>query len=43
VGGDTATAGWTGKVGVVPTGDDLGNSTEVGCAFGPTTGIANPC
>jgi len=43
IGGDTATLGWTGKVGVVPTGDDLGNSTEVGCAFGPTTGISNPC
>ena len=43
VGGDTATLGWTGKVGVPLTGDDLGNSTEVGCAFGPTVGIANPC
>ena len=34
---------WAGTVGTTPTGDDLGNSTEVGCAFGLTVGIANPC
>ena len=44
VGGDSASgAVWTGLVGTLPTGDDLGNSTELGCAFGPLTGISNPC
>ncbi len=45
VGGDSAdnSATWTGQAGTTPTGDDLGNSTVVGCAFGPTTGIVNPC
>ena len=43
VGGDGAPgAGW-GKVGTLPAGDDLGNSTELGCAFGPNVGISNPC
>jgi len=44
VGSDAASGGvWTGLVTTTPTGDDLGNSTEVGCAFGLTVGIANPC
>jgi prepilin-type N-terminal cleavage/methylation domain-containing protein len=45
IGSDGVTPGtaWTGAVGTTPTGDDLGNSTEVGCAFGLTVGIANPC
>ncbi len=44
VGGDSVSgAVWTGLVGTLPTGDDLGNSTELGCAFGPLTGISNPC
>jgi prepilin-type N-terminal cleavage/methylation domain-containing protein len=34
---------WTGLVGTLPSLDDLGNSTELGCAFGPKVGIANPC
>ncbi len=32
---------WNGNVN--PTNDDLGNSTILGCAFGPNTGIASPC
>jgi prepilin-type N-terminal cleavage/methylation domain-containing protein len=44
VGSDTVSgAAWTGLVASTPTGDDLGNSTEVGCAFGLTVGISNPC
>ena len=44
VGGDSASgAVWTGLGGTTPTGDDLGNSTEAGCAFGLTIGIQNPC
>ena len=44
VGSDAKSGGaWAGTVGTTPTGDDLGNSTEVGCAFGLTVGIANPC
>ncbi len=45
VGGDSAdnSGTWTGLAGTTPTGDDLGNSTVVGCAFGLTTGISNPC
>ncbi len=34
---------WTLLAGSTPLIDDLGNSTVVGCAFGPNTGIANPC
>ncbi len=46
VGADSNSPGtaWTGVgAGSVPADDDLGNSTEVGCAFGPNVGIANPC
>jgi prepilin-type N-terminal cleavage/methylation domain-containing protein len=45
VGGDATddSAAWVGKVGTVPGDDDLGNSTEVGCTFGPNVGITNPC
>lgn len=46
VGADSNSPGtaWTGVgVGSLPADDDLGNSTEVGCAFGPNVGIANPC
>jgi prepilin-type N-terminal cleavage/methylation domain-containing protein len=34
-------AQWTGIA--VITDDDLGNSSTVGCSFGPNTGIAAPC
>ncbi len=34
---------WTGLTGTTPSDDDLGNSSVVGCAFGPTVGLANPC
>ncbi len=45
VGGDTNndSGGWTLLAGTTPTNDDLGNSTVVGCAFGPNITIANPC
>ena len=43
VGSDGAAGAWTGLVGTVPALDDLGNSTELGCSFGPNVGIANPC
>jgi prepilin-type N-terminal cleavage/methylation domain-containing protein len=45
VGGDGTDDGpWDGKVATgAPADDDLGNSTEVGCAFGPKVGISNPC
>jgi len=43
IGADTTAGAWTGLVGTAPVLDDLGNSTEVGCAFGPNVGIANPC
>ncbi|MEE9521676.1 MAG: hypothetical protein V3W05_02615, partial [candidate division NC10 bacterium] len=45
IGGDAASAGvWTGLFAAgAPGGDDLGNSSVMGCAFGPNTGIANPC
>ena len=43
VGSDAAAGAWTGLVGTTPLLDDLGNSTELGCAFGPKVGIANPC
>src|SRR3989304_776477 len=42
-GSDGVVGAWTGVVGTLPAADDLGNSTELGCAFGPTVGIANPC
>ena len=42
-GSDGAAGVWTGVVGTLPVLDDLGNSTELGCAFGPKVGIANPC
>jgi len=45
IGSDGITPGavWPGLAATVPGDDDLGNSTEVGCAFGPKVGIANPC
>ena len=45
VGGDGAndSGAWTGLAGTTPLIDDLGNSTVVGCAFGPNITIANPC
>jgi prepilin-type N-terminal cleavage/methylation domain-containing protein len=45
IGADGVTPGvaWTGAAGTTPADDDLGNSTEVGCAFGAGVGIANPC
>ncbi len=45
VGGDAVSAGaWDGLFATgAPGGDDLGNSTVMGCAFGPNTGISNPC
>ncbi len=43
MGSDGVVGAWTGVVGTLPAADDLGNSTELGCAFGPTVGIANPC
>ncbi|MGH7381841.1 MAG: type II secretion system protein [Candidatus Methylomirabilales bacterium] len=46
IGSDANSPGtaWDGKVATgAPADDDLGNSTEVGCAFGPTVSIANPC
>ena len=42
VGGDSASAAaWIGDAGI--TMDDLGNSTIMGCSFGPDTGVVNPC
>ena len=41
VGADGAAGGWNGIA--VPGGDDLGNSTLLGCAFGPGTPPSNPC
>ena len=32
---------WNGQA--PPADDDLGNSTLIGCTFGPNIGIANPC
>src|SRR3990172_4564022 len=32
---------WNGQA--PPADDDLGNSTLIGCSFGPNIGIANPC
>jgi prepilin-type N-terminal cleavage/methylation domain-containing protein len=40
-GNDATQTAWNGIVAI--TADDLGNSTILGCAFGPTTGISNPC
>lgn len=34
-------AGWNGQV--APANDDLGNSTLIGCTFGPNVGISQPC
>ena len=42
-GSDSTPGAWSGVVGSLPAGDDLGNSTELGCAFGTAVGIANPC
>jgi prepilin-type N-terminal cleavage/methylation domain-containing protein len=41
MGSDGAPAAWTGLV--PPVGDDLGNSTRLGCAFGPGLPVASPC
>ncbi len=43
--GDGVSAGaWDGLFATgAPGGDDLGNSTVMGCAFGGATGISNPC
>ena len=41
VGADGAPVGWNGIA--VPGGDDLGNSTLVGCAFGPGIPSSSPC
>jgi prepilin-type N-terminal cleavage/methylation domain-containing protein len=41
VGADGAPVGWNGIM--VPGGDDLGNSTLLGCAFGPGIPPSNPC
>ncbi len=42
VGGNgTAAAQWNGTATI--TDDDLGNSSQVGCSFGPNVGVANPC
>ncbi len=44
VGGDAVSAGaWSGLFNVPIGADDLGNSSVQGCAFGPATGITNPC
>ncbi len=42
VGGDTAIA-WDGLAEPATMVDDLGNSTEQGCVFGPDVLIASPC
>ncbi len=41
VGADGAPVGWNGIA--VPGGDDLGNSTLLGCAFGPGLPTTSPC
>jgi prepilin-type N-terminal cleavage/methylation domain-containing protein len=43
VGADSAndSAGWNGQA--APVNDDLGNSSLIGCAFGPIIPIASPC
>ena len=46
VGGDANSPGtaWTGLAAAgVPSDDDLGNSSVMGCQFGPTVGLSNPC
>ncbi len=46
VGGDATAPGvvWTGLAAAgVPSDDDLGNSSVMGCQFGPTVGLSNPC
>ena len=40
---DDSGGAWTGLFGTLPAIDDLGNSTVMGCVFGPNTGVANPC
>jgi len=41
MGADGAAGAWNGIA--APVGDDLGNSTLVGCAFGPGMPVASPC
>ena len=42
VGGDSVSAAdWIGDAAILV--DDLGNSTIMGCSFGPDTGVVNPC
>ena len=46
VGGDAVSPGvvWTGLAAAgLPGDDDLGNSSVMGCQFGPTVGLSNPC
>ncbi len=45
VGGDANSPGtpWTGLAPALPSDDDLGNSSVMGCQFGPTVGLSNPC
>jgi len=40
-GADNSGPAWNGQG--PPGNDDLGNSTLIGCTFGPNIGIANPC
>ena len=40
-GADNSGPAWNGQG--PPGNDDLGNSTLIGCTFGPSTGVANPC
>lgn len=39
--GQDDNAGWNGQI--APANDDLGNSTLIGCTFGPNVGISQPC
>ncbi len=45
VGGDAVSPGtaWTGLAPTLPSDDDLGNSSTMGCQFGPAVGLSNPC
>jgi len=45
VGSDAVSPGtaWPGLPATAPSDDDLGNSSAVGCAFGPAVTINNPC
>ncbi len=45
VGSDGTVPGvaWPGLAGTVPADDDLGNSSVMGCVFGPNINVANPC